>query len=77
MQLQRAGETIDIPAQIEQSPQGSVRVHLDRASFPARGTARLLVTLAQPEALPLLAARDSGAFYGEGWQAWLLEVALP
>jgi hypothetical protein len=77
VQLQRTGEAVDIPAQVEQSPQGSVRVHVERASLPVRGTARLLITLAQPEAQPLLAARDPSALHGKGWQAWLLEIALP
>jgi hypothetical protein len=77
VQLQRGAENIELPALIEQSPHGSLRVRLDRATIPGSGTTHLLVTLARPEALPLLAARDPNTLHGDGWQAWQLEVTLP
>jgi|GEM_PF-6204489 len=77
VQLQRGAENIELSAHVEQSPHGSLRVRLDRATIPGSGTVRLLVTLARPEALPLAAARDPHTLHGEGWQAWQLEVTLP
>jgi hypothetical protein len=78
VQVQRGGTSSEVPARIEQSPHGALRVHVDRANLPGKGTARLQVTVARPEALPPPAARDSSAqLHGEGWQAWLVEVALP
>lgn len=75
--LQRGADSIEVPARIEQSAHGSLRVRIDRAALPGSGSASLLVTLARPEALPLLAAREPNALHGEGWQAWQLEIALP
>jgi hypothetical protein len=77
VQLQRGAKNIELPAHVEQSPHGSLRVRLDRATIPGSGTTRLLVTLARPEALPLVAARDPNTLHGDGWQAWQLEVTLP
>jgi len=77
VQLQRGAENIELPAHIEQSPHGSLRVRLDRATIPGSGTTHLLITLARPEALPLVAARDPNTLHGDGWQAWQLEVTLP
>jgi hypothetical protein len=77
VQLQRAGDNLDLPARIEQSAHGTLRVRIDRAGLAERGNAQLLITLARPEAVPLLAAREPDELRGQGWQAWLLEVQLP
>lgn len=77
VQLQRGAEHIDLPAHVEQSPHGAVRVRIERTSIPGSGTVQLWISLARPEALPLLAAREPNVLHGEGWQAWLIEVSLP
>jgi len=77
VQLQQGAETVDLPTHVEQTAHGVLRARVERSALPKHGTARLSITLAHPGALQLAAARDPATLHGEGWQAWLVEVALP
>lgn len=77
VQLEHEGHSQEWPAQIEQSPHGSLRLTLARTDIDVQGSAELHIVLARPEVLAELGYRDEQGQRGEGWQAWRLPIQLP